>query len=130
MNSRRRFLAALVAPALAAPLSGLAQPQPARGMRRIGFLAARSRSTAPNPDPYYDAFVEGMRELGYIEGKNLVIEWRFAESKYERLADLAAELVKTKPEVLVTHGTPPAVALQRATSTIPIVVAAATDPVA
>jgi putative tryptophan/tyrosine transport system substrate-binding protein len=95
---------------------------------RIGFLAARSRSTPSNPDVYYDAFVQGMRELGYIEGKNIVIEWRFADQKYERLPELAAELVRLNPEVIVTHATPATKALQRATTIIPIVFAAIGNP--
>ncbi len=111
-------------------MPALAQAQPAPGAHRIGFLAARSRSTASNPDPYYDAFLEGMRELGYVEGRNLVVEWRFAEQKYDRLPELAADLVRTGPAVIVTHGTPPTAALQRATSTIPIVSAAVSNPVA
>ena len=110
-----------------APLASFAQA-PAN-VRRIGFLAARSRSTPSIPDVYYDAFVQGLRELGYIEGNNLVIEWRFADGNYEHLPDLAAELVRMKVEVIATHGTAPALALQRATSTIPIVIAAAIDPV-
>jgi putative tryptophan/tyrosine transport system substrate-binding protein len=125
--ARRRLLIALGAGALAAPLSAFAQ-QPGK-VRRIGFLGARSRSTQSNPDVYYDAFVQGMRELGYVEGKNLVIEWRFADGKYERLPGLAAELVRLKPEVIVTHSTPATKALQQATSTIPIVTAAVGDPV-
>ena len=70
-----------------------------------------------------------MRELGYVEGKNLVIEWRFADGKYERLSGLAVELVRMKVEVIVTHGTPATQAAQKATSTIPIVTAALIDPV-
>ena len=92
MNTRRRILLALGAGALAAPSALFAQPQPAPGVHRIGFLAARSRSTPADPDFYYDAFVEGMRELGYIEGKNLIIEWRFADGNYKRLDAIAAEL--------------------------------------
>jgi putative ABC transport system substrate-binding protein len=99
-------------------------------VRRIGFLAIRSRSTPANPDAYYDAFVQGMRELGYVEGKNLTIEWCFAHGKYERLPGLAADLVRMKVELIVSHGTEGTQAAQRATSTIPIVTAAVGDPVA
>ena len=74
---RRYFL--LAACALAAVPHARAQPPDK--VRRIGFLALRSRSTASRPDAHYDAFVDGMRGLGYVEGKNLVIEWRFAEGK-------------------------------------------------
>ena len=125
MISRRRLVLALGAAALAPP-AGFAQ-QPGR-VRRIGFIGLRSRSTLSNPEGGYDAFTQGMRELGYAEGKNLVIEWRFADGNYERLPGLAAELVQMKVEVIVTHGTGTQAA-QQATSTIPIVTAVVIDPV-
>ena len=127
MTTRRRIVIALGASVLAAPLTSFAQQQ--TNVRRIGFLGSRSRSTPSNPDVFYDAFMQGMRELGYVEGKNLVIEWRFADGKSERLSGLAAELVQMKVEVIVTHGTPPTQMAQRATSTIPIVTAVVVDPV-
>lgn len=120
------MLIALGASALTAPLGSFAQ-QPDK-FRRIGFLAARSRPAPSSPDVYYDAFVKGMRDLGYVEGTNLVIEWRYADGKFDRLAGLAAELVRMKPELIVTHSTPATQALQRATSSIPIVVASMGDP--
>ncbi len=113
--------------ALTAPLASFAQQQK---VWRIGFLAARSRPTASNPDIYYDAFTQEMRSLGYIDGKNLVIEWRFADGKYERLPALAAELVHLNVDVIVTHGTPGVQAAKRATTTIPIVMAAVGDAIA
>jgi len=94
----------------------------------IGILVARSRPTAAEPDPFWDLFAQRMRELGYVEGKNLAIEWRYAEGKHERLPGLAAELMRLKPSVIVTHGTP-AEALKHATSTIPVVVTSFSDPV-
>jgi putative ABC transport system substrate-binding protein len=124
MHSRRQLLV-LGAAALAAPLAAFGQAKP----RRIGVLSARSRSTPSNPEPYFGAFVQGMRELGYVEGKNLAIEWRYADGKHERLPALAAELVKLKPEVIVTHATPAVHALKRATNTIPIVMTSTGDPV-
>ena len=127
MNTRRKLLLALVAGALAAPLGALAQQQ--GKIRRIGFLAARSRSILANPDVYYEAFEQGLRELGYVEGKNIAIEWRFADGNIERLPGLAAELVRMKVEIIVTHGTVATQTAQRATGTIPIVFAAATEPV-
>ena len=127
MISRRQVVLALGASTLAVPLSSLAQQQ--AKVWRIGFLAVLSRSTLSNPDVDYDAFVKGMRELGYIEGKNLVIEWRFADGKYELLPRLAAELVQMQVQVIVTHSTPGIRAAQRATSTVPIVMAAVADPV-
>jgi len=112
--------------ALAVPFSSLGQGD---RIRRIGFLAGRSRSTPADPDPYYDAFVDQIGKLGYVEGKNLVIEWRFADGRFERLPKLAAELAKANVEVIVTHSTPGTRAAQRATSTIPIVMTAVGDPV-
>lgn len=70
-----------------------------------------------------------MRELGYAEGHNLVIEWRFADGNYERLSGLATDLVQLKPELIMTHSTPATEALRRATSTIPIVATGVGDPV-
>jgi putative ABC transport system substrate-binding protein len=117
MRSRRRLLA-LFAAGIASPfVPVLAQPKVAR----IGVLSARSRSTSANPDSFWPSFVKGMAELGYVEGKNLVIEWRYADGKRERFAGLAAELVRLKPDVIVTHGTP-AETVKRATSSIPVVV--------
>lgn len=116
---RRHTIVALACLAALEPLRGaLAQKSK---LRRVGYLAARRPSTPSNPDLYYDAFVEGMRELGYVQGKNLLLEWRFAENHYERLPALAAELVKAKVEVIVSHSTPGTKAAQQATGTIPIV---------
>jgi putative ABC transport system substrate-binding protein len=126
-QARRRQLLVAAGALLALPLAKAQQPEK---VRRIGFLAARSRSTPSNPDVYYDAFMQGMRELGYVEGKNLVVEWRFADGKYERLPTLAAELVKMNVELIATNSTPATEALQRATSTIPIVAIAVGDPLA
>ena len=99
--------------------------QPAR-IPRIGILIPSSAS-------FYSARVEAfrqrLRELGYVEGKNIVIEYRYAEGKRERLPDLAAELVRLKVDVIVTTGARPILAAKKASATIPIVFAAATDPV-
>jgi putative ABC transport system substrate-binding protein len=116
---------------VAAFATRLGSADEARGVRRVGFLGARSRSTQYKRDIYYEAFVDGMRALGYTEGKNLVIEWRFADGKYDRLPALAEELVRSNVEVIVTHGTPALRAAKRATQTIPIVsVVIGGDPVA
>jgi putative ABC transport system substrate-binding protein len=124
---RRNLLIALGA-GLAMPLASFAQQQ--GQIRRIGFLSTRSRPTPQNPDPYQSIFVQAMHKLGHVEGKNLAIEWRFADGKYERLSDLAVELVQAKVEVIVTHFSGGAVAAQRATNTIPIVSMSLGDPVA
>jgi ABC-type uncharacterized transport system substrate-binding protein len=125
MNRRGalRALLLLGAGAAAAPLAAFAQTQPR--VRRIGFLTPRSRPTLPDRDAFSDAFTAGMRDLGYVEGKNLLIEWRYGG--YKSLPDLASELTHMDLEVIVTYGTAAAQALKKATSTTPIVVAAAVD---
>jgi putative ABC transport system substrate-binding protein len=115
---------ALGAGALTASIASFAQ-QPAK-MRRIGFLGT---GTAAGMASWVEALRAGLRELGYIEGKNLAIEFRWADGKYERAQELAAELVRMKVEVLVTHGTPGTRAAKAATATIPIVMATAGDAV-
>ena len=95
----------------------------------VGFLASRGRPASLDED-MYGQFPQGLRELGYVEGKNVVIEWRFADGKYERLPGLAAELVKLKVDVIVTEGPPGILAAQKATDSIPIVFPTAGDPVA
>jgi putative ABC transport system substrate-binding protein len=121
----RRLAVALVCLALlAAPLA--AQSQPAGKIPRIGFLG---------PGPIADwsetreAFRQGLRALGYIEGQNVSIEWRFTNSGYDRLPDLAAELVQLNPDVIVTVTTPAAKAAKAATTTIPIVMSGVARPV-
>jgi putative ABC transport system substrate-binding protein len=126
MNNRRKLLIVLGTAALAAPFGSLAQQQ--GKVWRVGFLAMRS-PTASNPVVSYGAFVQGMRELGYVEGKNLIIEWRMAEGKVERLPTLAAELVQLKVDVIVAAGVQPTSAAQQATTTIPIVMGNSIDPV-
>ena len=123
---KRRGTLIVLGAGLAAPRLLLAQQA---NVRRIGFLGARSRSIPSRPDPAYDAFVQGMRELGYVEGRNLVIEWRFADGDSDRLPGLATDLVRSKPEVIVTHGTPATLAARKAAGAIPIVFAALGDPV-
>ena len=103
-----------------------AEAQQPTKVPRIGFLATVSRSTLWDR---VDAFRQGLRELGYVEGKSIVIEWRFAENKADRLPGLAAELVRLKVDVIVTAAPPPTRAAKEATSTIPIVMAFADDPV-
>ena len=123
MNNRRAFLFALGAGALAAPLDCFAQQQ--LKVWRIGYLSPQSRL-----DPPYDrAFLQGMSERGYVEGKNLIVEWRFADGEYERLSGLAAELVGLKVDVIVASTSPAIRAAQKATTTIPIVFPATGDPV-
>ncbi len=126
MILRRRLLFALGAGALTAQLPALAQPQPAKPYR-VGFLGALSPAKYSS---YTAALRAGLRELGYVEGRDLVIEYRWAEEKYERLPALAAELMRLNVDVIVTHATPPTRAAMQATSTIPIVMGTTSDPVA
>src|SRR6185503_16166686 len=94
---------------------------------RIGYLtSAAAASALPNSE----AFREGLRQLGYVEDKNIIVEWRYAEGKSERLSELATELVKLNVDVIVTASTPSIRAVQQATKTIPIVMANVGDPVA
>jgi putative ABC transport system substrate-binding protein len=99
--------------------------QPAR-IHRIGILSPVSGSVFP---ARVEAFRQRLRELGYVEGKNIVIEYRYADGKPERLPDLAAELVRLKVDVIVTTGVQPVLAAKKASATIPIVFAASSDPV-
>jgi len=121
---RRTFLGTLAGGLLVAPLA--AQAQEAARIARIGFL---SLNVVPNRH-LGESFRQGLRDLGYVEGRNVVIEYRDAEGKPERLPDLAAELVALKVDVIVTGGgTPTAMAAKQATSTLPIVFTSAPDPV-
>lgn len=99
-----------------------ADAQPAGKVPRIGFLAnVRSPGT--------EAFQKGLRELGYVEGQNIIVEWRLAEGRLERLPELAAELVRLKVDVIVAPADPYVDIARKATTTIPIVFALGADPV-
>ena len=126
MTTRRRFVIALGAGVVVVPRRALAQQQ--SKATRIGFLNLGSRQSLVDTGRY-DAFVQGMRELGYAEGTNLVIEARFGDGNAERLPALARELVRLKVDVLVGAGAAVLRALQQATATIPIVAAVALNPV-
>jgi putative ABC transport system substrate-binding protein len=103
-----------------------AEAQQTGKVARIGFL---DNSTASSIAVLLEAFREEFRKLGWIEGKNITIEYRFAEQKNERLAELAADLVRLKVDLIVASGGPTPLAAKRATSTIPIVMTQSTDPV-
>jgi len=104
-----------------------ADAQQPKKVPRIGYLTSAAAASAL---PKSEAFREGLRQLGYVEGKNIIIEWRYAEGKSERLSELAAELVNLNVDVIVTASTPAIRAVQQATKTIPIVMANVGDPVA
>jgi putative ABC transport system substrate-binding protein len=122
----RKKVFALALSAMLFALCLSAQAQQSKKIARIGFLSATSASSQ---SLRVEAFRQGLRELGYVEGKNIVIEWRFAEGKADRLRELVAELVRLKVDVIVTGGPPPTRAAKQATSTIPIVMAFDDDPV-
>jgi len=121
---RRAFITLLGGAAAAWPLA--ARAQQAGKVWRIGVLSGASRETAFTN---YEGFLQGMRELGYVEGRDFVMEYRFAEGQYERFPDFAAELVRLNVDVILIGATSAIRMLQRATTTIPIVLAYSTDPV-
>ena len=127
MNSRRTLIIALSAGALVASLASFAQ-QPQGKVPRVGFLISETLSGQVSR---IEALRAGLRDLGYVEGKNIAIEFRSAEGNYDRLPDLAAELTRLKVDVLVAFGIKALAAASGATTTIPIVIpATSSDPVA
>jgi putative ABC transport system substrate-binding protein len=127
MTTRRALLLAVVAIPLLARRAAWAQKQTAK-IARIGWLSGSSKT---DDVERLNAFREALRTLGHVEGRNIAIEGRWADGRYERIDALAAELIRLPVDVLVTYGTPTTQAAKRATSTIPIVMASvAGDPVA
>jgi putative ABC transport system substrate-binding protein len=126
MNRRNAALAFLLGPLAfgAAPL--VVRAQQAGKVYRLGYLSTPTRESV---ERVLDAFLQTLRELGWVEGKNLVIEYRWAEGKVERLPDLAAELVRLKVDVIVAPAGSAALAAKNATSSIPIVMIFPSDPV-
>jgi putative ABC transport system substrate-binding protein len=123
-RSPARFLVALVLSLLMVPLA--AEAQPPKHVPRIGLLITNSRaSEATN----IEAFRRGLQALGYVEGQNLMLEYRYADGNLEQLPPFAAELVRLNVAVMVTTGTPPTRAAQHATQTIPIVMTVVGDPI-
>lgn len=121
---RRAFLGMIAGGLLAAPLAASAQQ--AGKIRRIGYL---DQGSAARDQPYLEAFRQGLRDLGWIEGQNVAIEVRFAEGRTDQLPALAAGLVHRKVDVIATWTTPAALAAKQATRTIPIVIGFVADPV-
>ena len=126
MIDRRTFIASAATGLLAMPLAAFAQQQDK--IWRIGFFYFGTRQSSLDTGRY-NAFVQGMRELGYVAGKNVIIETRFGDGKIDRLPSLAAELLRSNVDVIVATGSPTYSALRFATTSIPIVVTVATDPV-
>jgi putative tryptophan/tyrosine transport system substrate-binding protein len=126
MRAITGFVALTAALLFGVPLA--AEAQPAAKVWRIGVLGGSPPSTPEAARPW-EALFQGLREFGYIEGQNLTVERRWADGRAERYHELAAELVALKPDVIVAAATPSVSAAKRATSTNPIVMALAGDPV-
>jgi putative ABC transport system substrate-binding protein len=124
---RREFVGLLGGAAAAAVWPSASRAQHPGKMARVGFLGLPAVDSLPQRT---EAFRTGMRDLGYLEGHNVTIDYRWADSDYGRLPALLAELIDLKVDVIVTHGTPGALAAKQATSTIPIVIAVVGDAVA
>jgi len=121
---RRTFLAGTGAVLLAAPLAAHAQEQKAGKVYRIGFLRA-----GQPPKPWVEAFQQGLRERGYVDGQNVVVEFRFTDGSFNQLPRLAEELVRLKVDVILASAAPPALAAKKATTSVPIVFVNVFDPV-
>jgi len=122
--TRRAFIRGLAGAVMLPPMAADAET-PAKA-RRIGLMMSTTPVAASH---IVAAFADGLRELGHVEGKNVVFEYRWAEGKPERFAEMAADLVRQKVDVIVASSQAPALAAKRATKTIPIVMVNATDPV-
>src|SRR5438309_998995 len=122
---KRKFIICLLTTALLS-IAQFVQPQQPVKIPRIGYLSGTSYSVN---SARIEAFRQGLRDLGYVDGKNIVIEWRYAEGKLDRLPALAAELVRLKVEVIVASAPPPTRSAKQATATIPIVMSYDDDPV-
>src|SRR5262245_44094461 len=123
-STRRSILGLPLALALVAPPL-MADAQPA-SVARIGYIVGGSRSGPPPPS---DGFRQGLRDLGYVEGRDVVIEFRFADGRLDRFPELAADLVRLNVDVIVAPGTAAAQAARKASATIPIVTVTAADPI-
>jgi putative ABC transport system substrate-binding protein len=116
--------------ALLLALSFSAEAQQSSKIPRVGFLLQRVSPTPTTPEPFADAFRQGLRDLGYIEGKNIQVEYRYGEGERDRIPRQVAELVQLKVDVLVVRSLPAIRAAKQATKTIPIVMVTTQDPVA
>jgi putative ABC transport system substrate-binding protein len=121
----KQILICLLLTVVLATVSSAEAQQPKK-IPTIGFLSIGSASSVTSR---YEAFRQGLRELGYVDGQNILIDWRFAEGKRDELPALASDLVRLKVDVIVTAGTTATIPAKRATTTIPIVMAYSADPV-
>src|SRR5678816_3331396 len=128
MSTRQKKIAVLTLSTMLLALCSSAEAQQTGKVPRIGFL---DNSTASGMAGLLETFRQELRKLGWIEGKNIVIEYRYGEQKSERLPELSADLVRHKVDLIVVTGGPPAAAAKKSTTTIPIVMASnVSDPVA
>jgi putative ABC transport system substrate-binding protein len=126
MMDRRRFLLTSLAGALAAPLAAEAQAGKMPRVPRVGVLMLPSEVVARTR---VEAFRQGLRDMGYVEGRTIVVDIRYIDGRYERIPALIAELIRLDVSVIVAHGTPPSLAAKQATGSIPIVMFEVSDPV-
>src|SRR5919109_999519 len=126
-RNTRSLIVTLVLGLLVAPLAARGQLRTI--VPRIGYLTP-SADTDPHVQSFIEAFRHGLRELGWVEGKNIVIEWRFAAGRLDRLPGLVAELVQLKVTVMVVPNARTAASVRQVTSTVPVVVAAGGDLIA
>ena len=124
MTTRREFMCTLAGGLLVAPLAAEAQEQKAGKVYRIGFLRA-----GQPPKPWVEAFQQGLRERGYVDGQNVVLEFRFTDGSFDQLPRLAEELVRLKVDVILASAAPPALVAKKATTSVPIVFVNVFDPV-
>lgn len=122
MTTRRQLLTGIAA----IPLCAFASRAFSQAAKRIGVLSAGSRESTRYQ---FAAFEAGLRELGYIDNKNVTLDYRFADGKFERLDALAAQIIERQPTVILTQSTPAVVAAKKATATIPIVMVSIADPI-
>src|SRR5213593_2554455 len=120
----RTFISGVTSGLLAAPLAAEAQEQKARKVYRIGFLRAGQA-----PKPCVEAFQQGLRERGYVDGQNVIVEFRFTDGSVDQLPRLAEELIRLKVDVILASAAPPALAAKKATTSVPIVFVNVFDPV-
>jgi len=112
------------------PITGSAEAQQSKKIPRIGCLTIASSSSDPMGALRVDKFRQGLRDLGYVEGKNITIEYRFTEGREDRLRQFISELIHLKVDVILTSGTAVTLATKNATTTVPIVFTSVDDPVA
>jgi ABC-type uncharacterized transport system substrate-binding protein len=123
----RKLCGLLLGTVILATLSSSRAQQPAK-LPRIGYLSPTGNANAPGPD--IEAFRQGLRELGYVEGKNIAVDYRYIEGKTDRMLNLVGELVQLKVDVFVLLSTPSIRAAKQTTKTIPVVMITTQDPVA